>query len=94
MAITTLLLNPFNPLTVDRGILKDWITSKIPAAEADSMFEFLTPTAVPMTTNATTALPTSAASIYSINPTALATSPPSTASHTSTASAVPLAPTA
>ena len=89
-AITKLGLNPLDLRTFDHRKLKDWITSKISAAEAVAMFEFLTPTAAPMTTNATTAPPTSPASIYSINPTALAISP----APTSIASPAPLAPTA
>lgn len=57
------------------------------------MFEYLAPTATAMTTNETTAPLTSQASIYSINPSAFATSLASTVSSTLTASAGPLATT-
>jgi len=93
--ILKLGLNPLDPCMFDYGKLKDWITSKIFAAEAVAMFEFLTPTAALMTINARTAPPTSPASIYSINPTALATSLASTTSPASAlASPAPFAPAA
>jgi hypothetical protein len=39
-AITKLGLNPLDPRTFDYGKLKDWITSKISAAEAVAMLNF------------------------------------------------------
>jgi len=93
-AITKLGLNALDLRTFFYGKLKDWITSKISAAEAIEMFDFLTPTAAPMTTNATTAAPTSPPSIYSIDPTGLAMALASTASAISIASPAPLALTA
>ena len=92
--ITQLGLNLLDPPAFHYGKLRDWATSKVSAAEAVAMVEFLAPTAAPMTNNATTAPPMSPASIYLINPTALTTSPASTASPTLIASPVPLAPTA
>jgi hypothetical protein len=44
-AISTFGLNPLEPCTFDYGKLKDWITSKISAAEDVAMFQFLAPAA-------------------------------------------------
>jgi hypothetical protein len=88
-AITKLGLNPLNPHTFEYGKLKDTISSKLTAAEAMEMIEFVTSTATPMTTNGTTAPLTSPASMDSINPTALTTSQASTASPTSIATPAP-----
>jgi hypothetical protein len=93
--INTLGLNQLDPHTFDYCKLKDRITSKISAAVAVAMFEFHPPAAaIPMFLTSPTTPPTAPASIYSINYTALATSPASTVSPTSIASPVPLATTA
>jgi hypothetical protein len=85
-AITKLGFNPLDLRTFDYGKLKDWITSKISAAEAVAMFEFVTPTAAPMTTNGTTAPPTSPAS--TVFPTSIA-SPTPLATMASTSATAP-----
>ena len=90
-AITKIGLNPLDPRTFEYGKLNDWVTSKISAAEAVDMVEFLSPAAAnPTTLTSPNAPPTSPASIYSINSTPLATSPASTVSPTSITAPAPL----
>jgi len=97
-AIPTLGLIPVEPHTFDQGKSKGSITVRTAAPEALPMFDFLAPATIPTTLTWPSALLTSRAFLYSINPTARATSPALTsitslAPRATTASTLPTAPT-